>query len=99
MDRQHKVSGNFTQEDWDRLSELLEYFKGESKGNVSKNDALKVCVNTTYETLHVFGKIDIVHIKNEIDELKNENGELKKVIYRLPRQISQLFNTALNECK
>jgi hypothetical protein len=99
MDKRYNVGGIFPQEDWDRLSELLEYFKGESKGKVYQIDALKVCVKTTYETLQVFGKIDIVHIKNEIDELKNENDKLKRIIYSIPDQISRLLNAAMNELK
>ncbi|TWI56085.1 hypothetical protein [Halalkalibacter nanhaiisediminis] len=79
----HKLSGYFPQEDRNRLSDLHEYFKEESIENVSINDALKVCVNHTYETFHVFGKIDIVHLKNENDELKNENSELKKRVREL----------------
>lgn len=34
----HSVSGGFPQEDWNRLSDLHEYFSEKSKGRVSIND-------------------------------------------------------------
>lgn len=90
METRYPVSGRFRQEEWNRLSELLGFFNAESIGEVSINDGLKVCVNHTYETFHIFGKIDIGHLKNENDELKNENDEFKNENSELKKRVREL---------
>jgi len=78
MEKRYTVGGQFPQEDWNRFFELREYFSGESIGNVSNNDVLKICVNHTYETFHDFGKM-----VEEVGDLKSENCELKNRVREL----------------
>lgn len=81
MKTSYPVSGRFRQEEWNRLTELLEFFNGESIGGVSTNDVLKISVNHTYETFHIFK--DMV---KEVGRLKSENCELKKRVRELERK-------------
>ncbi|MFK9120513.1 hypothetical protein ACJEBK_27255 [Peribacillus frigoritolerans] len=79
METRFSVSGNFQQENWNKLNELLEFFRGESIGNVSINDVLKICVDHTYKTLHVYEEMveERVRLKSKNCELKNRIRELE----------------------
>ncbi|MRX52356.1 hypothetical protein GJU41_00100 [Bacillus idriensis] len=104
MEKRYPVSGRFGQEEWNRLSELLEFFNGESIGDVSINDGLKVCVNHTYETFHDFKEMveEVGHLKSEncklknrVKELEEKHKEIKTGIMELNRMI---LKTEYNSC-
>ncbi|TVX77820.1 hypothetical protein FQP34_22060 [Peribacillus simplex] len=77
--KSYHVSGYFQQEIWNKLTELLEFFRRESIGKVSISDAIKICVDHTYKTLHVYEEMveERVLLKSEISELKNRVRELE----------------------
>jgi hypothetical protein len=81
MKTSYPVSGRFRQEEWNRLTELLEFFRGESIGNVSNNDVLKICVNHTYETFETFHVFK--EMVEEVGHLKSKNCELEKRVREL----------------
>src|SRR4051794_13213091 len=83
MEKRYQISGQFPQEDWDRLSELHEYFKENSKGpkgRVSINDVLKLSVNHTFETFHIYEEMveEVGHLKDENCKLENRVKELEE---------------------
>jgi len=91
MEKRYSVSGNFQEETWNKLSELLEFFKRESIGKVSTNDALKICVNHTYKTIHVYEEL-----VEEVGQLKSENCELKKRVRELEEEINTVIARLTN---
>lgn len=96
MKKRYNISGQFLQ-DWNMVSELLEYFKGKSIRKFSNNDLLKICVKHTYDTFFVYKEMvkedvrlnsENCELKERVRELEEENKKIKTGIVELNRIIS-----------